>query len=212
MDNIVIGIVGREEVIDNTKYMAVTKNNMKYLDGMCSYIGLINYNNNFDTSVLDLVDGIIIQGGRDIYPYHFKILEYAISHNIPVLGICMGHQIIGLYSCGSYDPDDLIKVDGHYSLVDKHNISIVNDSLLYKLFGDNIDVNSRHYFRLEEVRDPFNICAYSDDGIIEGIEYIDDEHFILGVQWHPEDMDNMSSLYNYFLKEVLIRKTNRYED
>lgn len=212
MDNIIIGIVAREEVIDNTKYMAITKNNMKYLEGMCSYIGLINYNNEFDPSVLDLCDGIIIQGGRTIYPYHFKILEYAIDHNIPILGICMGHQIIGLYSVDSYDEDDLIRVDGHYSLTDKHNISIVKDSLLYKLFGSNIDVNSRHYFRVEEVREPFKVCAYSDDGVIEGIEYIDEEHCVIGVQWHPEDLDNMRSLYNYFLKEVLRRKTNRCED
>ena len=65
---------------------------------------------------------------------------------------------------------------------------------------------------LEEVREPFKVTAYSDDGVIEGIEYIDNEHFIIGVQWHPEDLDNMRSLYNYFLKEVLIRKTNLNKD
>jgi len=209
MKNIVIGIVAREEEINDTVYMAITKNNMKYLNGMCSFIGLINYNNNFDTSVLDLVDAIIIQGGSTIYPYHFEILEYAIEHNIPLLGICMGHQIIGLYSTNSYDEDDLIRVDNHYSLKDKHNINIKEDSLLYNLFGSNISVNSRHYFMLEEVNLPFNVTAYSDDGVIEAIEYIDDSNFIIGVQWHPEDLDNMSSLYNYFLKEVLIRKTSQ---
>ena len=42
--------------------------------------------------------------------------------------------------------------------------------------------------------------------MIEGIEYVDDNHFVLGVQFHPEDLDNTENLYNYFLKEVLKRK------
>ena len=83
MNNIVIGIVGREEEINHTKFMAITKNNMKYLDGKCSYIGLITYNNDFDINTVNLCDGIIIQGGNKIYPYHFKILEYACISNVP---------------------------------------------------------------------------------------------------------------------------------
>lgn len=209
MGNIIIGIVAREEDINNTKFMAITKNNMKYLNNMCSYIGIINYNNEIDFNVLNLCDGIIIQGGRNIYPYHFKMLDYVMEHNIPLLGICMGHQIIGLYSVDRYNEDDLIEVEGHYGLTCRHNINIVNDSLLYRLFGNNIEVNSRHYFKIKEVNVPFKVCAYSDDGVIEGIEYIDNDHCIIGVQWHPEDLENMGCLYNYFLKEVLKRKTNR---
>lgn len=212
MSNIVIGIVGREEEISNTKFMAITRNNMRYLYGKCSYIGLINYDGEFDPNVLELCDGIIIQGGHDIYPYHFQILDYAIKHNIPVLGICMGHQIIGLYSVGSDNEDDLIRVDGHYSLIDTHKIKISEESLLYQLFGSELEVNSRHLFQVEDVKSPFKVVAYSDGGVIEGIEYIDDKHFILGVQWHPEDLDGMEGLYSYFLKEVLKRKINRDSD
>ena len=40
----------------------------------------------------------------------------------------------------------------------------------------------------------------------ETIEYIDESHFLLGVQFHPEDLDNTEALYNYFLKEVYKRK------
>ena len=209
MSNIVIGIVGRVEEISNTEFMAITKNNMKYLYNKCSYIGLINYNNEFDPNVLELCDGIIIQGGNKIYPYHFKILDYAMRHNIPLLGICMGHQIIGLYSVGSYDEDDLIRVDHHYHLLNLHKIKIQENSVLHSLFGNEIEVNSRHLFQLEEVKSPFLVSAYSEDGVIEAIEYIDESHCIIGVQWHPEDLDNMDNLYHYFLKEVLVRKANR---
>ena len=92
-NNITIGLIARDEVLNNTSIQIITKNNLKYLNGKCNYIGILNYDNNLiDTNVLNLCDAIIFQGGSDIYPYHFQILDYAIKHNIPVLGICMGHQ------------------------------------------------------------------------------------------------------------------------
>ena len=50
---------------------------------------------------------------------------------------------------------------------------------------------------------PKRICDLMNE---KGIEYVDDNHFVLGVQFHPEDLDNTENLYNYFLKEVLKRK------
>ena len=207
MNNITIGIIGRDKIIDNCNYQVITKSNIKYLHNKCNYIGIINYNNNdsIDTDILDLCDGIIFQGGTDIYKYHYDILEYAINNNIPVLGICMGHQIIGLYST-SKNEDDLINVDNHNDIDMLHKININKNSVLYKLFGDSILVNSRHSYRLDKVNIPFIISAYSEDNVIEAIEYIDDNHFVLGIQWHPEDMNNMECLYNYFIKEVIKRK------
>ena len=142
--NIIIGIVAREEEFDNIKFKIIAKNNMKYLFGKCSYIGIINYNGEVDYNVLDLCDGIIIPGGNKIYPYHFKILEYAIKNDIPLLGICMGNQVIGLYSAGSNNEDDLVRVDNHFGNDITHNINIEKGSLLYKLFNDKLEVNSRH--------------------------------------------------------------------
>lgn len=206
MDAITIGIVARDEKINNTNVKVVTKNNLKYLDKLCNYIGIFSYDNdNFNYDVLKLCDGIIIQGGSDIYKYHYKILEYALCNNIPLLGICMGHQIIGLYS-EKKDDKDLVKVDNHYKLDDMHLINIEKNSKLYKIFKDKIYVNSRHLFKLDDVNKPFRVVAKSDDNVIEAIEYIDNSHFVIGVQWHPEDLENMEGLYNYFLKEVLKRK------
>ena len=49
-----------------------------------------------------------------------------------------------------------------------------------------------------------NISNKND--IIEAIEYTDNNHFIMGVQFHPEDLDTTENLYNYFIKEVFKRK------
>lgn len=207
MKNITIGIIARDEKIDNTTMQSIKKNNLKYLHNKCNYIGILNYDNSLiNTEILDLCDGIIIQGGKDIYPYHFQILEYCIKNNIPLLGICMGHQIIGLYSTNSNNDNDLIQIDNHQIKDGNHIIHIEKNSIMYKIFGPTLKVNSRHSFAVKKVNLPFKVTSISEDNIIESIEYIDNNNFILGVQFHPEDLDNTENLYNYFLKEVLKRK------
>ncbi|MBQ8193146.1 MAG: gamma-glutamyl-gamma-aminobutyrate hydrolase family protein [Bacilli bacterium] len=207
MNNITIGIIARDEKINETNIQAVTKNNLKYLHNKCNYIGILNYDNSpIDTEILSICDGIIIQGGSDIYPYHFQILDYAIKNNIPILGICMGHQIIGLYSINSNTDNDLIKISNHYNKEKLHTIKTISGSVINKLLGDTHLVNSRHLEAVDKVKSPFKVTAMSEDNIIEAIEYIDDEHFVIGVQFHPEDLDNTENLYNYFIKEILKRK------
>ncbi len=209
MSNITIGLVARDEILNNTNVQIITKNNLKYINNKCNYIGLLNYDNTpIDTKILDICDGIIFQGGNDIHPYHFQILDYCLNNNIPVLGICMGHQIIGLYSIGSTSDKDLIKVEGHNGKEKKHHIKTTTNSFINKVLGDTSVVNTRHKEALKEVKYPFKVTAISEDNIIESIEYIDDNHFAVGVQFHPEDLDNTENLYNLFIKEVLKRKKN----
>lgn len=209
--NAIIGVIGKDIVKDDVIYQGISKNNLKYLNDKISYIGIINYDNKdrIDYNVLDLCDGFIIPGGLDIHRYHFDIIEYSMNNNKPILGICMGHQIIGLYA-NKEDEDKLIKIDKHNSKELKHSVNTVKNSFLNKVLGDKALVNSRHNYCLDRIDLPFKKTAMDDSGVIEGIEYIDDSHFLLGVQWHPEDMDNMQNLYNYFIKEVISRKNKKY--
>ncbi len=207
MKNIIVGVIARDDIIKDTKVQIITKNNLKYLNNKCEFIGILNYDNGLiNTNILSICDGIIFQGGSDIHPYHFQILDYAIKNNIPVLGICMGHQIIGLYSQNTTDEQKLIKVENHNDKQKKHKINILPNTNLYKIFGPELLVNTRHKEAVKKINKPFKISALSEDNVIEGIEYIDDNHFVLGVQFHPEDLENTENLYNYFLKEILKRK------
>ncbi len=207
MKNITIGIIAKDKYIDNTNYQGVSKNNLKYIHNKCNYISILNYDNSLiDTDVLNHCDGIIFQGGDEIYPYHFQILDYAVKNNIPVLGICMGHQIIGLYSNNSQNEDDLIKIENHNDRKITHRIKTEQNSILNKTLGNNPIVNSRHNYAVKSVQKPFKVTATTEDGIIEGIEYVDDNHLIIGTQFHPEDLKNTENLYNYFIKECLKRR------
>ena len=83
MKNITIGLVAKDKNIDNENFQVVSKNNLTYLHNKCNYIGILNYDNSFiDTNILNKCDGIIFQGGSEIYPYHFQILDYCIKKNI----------------------------------------------------------------------------------------------------------------------------------
>lgn len=60
--------------------------------------------------------------------------------------------------------------------------------------ASSLFVNSMHHQAIAQVAQPLRVCAVSSDGLIESIE--DPAHrFFLGVQWHPEYLDNNAPLF-----------------
>ena len=45
MKNIVVGVIARDDIIKDTKVQIITKNNLKYLNNKCEFIGILNYDN-----------------------------------------------------------------------------------------------------------------------------------------------------------------------
>lgn len=171
----IIGIVGRK--IDNIyKVNESLVSKVKKCGGIPI---LILPNDNLD-EILNVCDGIIMPGGNDIYDYDKYICEYCIKNDKPVLGICLGMQIMAsIYS------DNLENVNNHQGV--NHKIITKKGSIINKLVGDSI-VNSRHNECVKEVG-KYLITAYSIDNVIEAIEY-PYNRFNIGVQWHPEDMND----------------------
>ena len=80
-----------------------------------------------------------------------------------------------------------------WSFIDEKNEAVVHDvyvdknSKLYEVFNsDVINVNSVHNYMVTEVGNDFRVSIKSSDDVIEGIEYINDDNFVVGVQFHPE--------------------------
>jgi putative glutamine amidotransferase len=137
---------------------------------------------------LDMCDGIIFPGGIKFTPYDRYLFEMAIEKKIPVLGICLGMQMM---SCLKKEIE-LFDVDtgfNHYQESDfelSHTVKICKDSKLFEIIGkEEIMVNSYHNYHATE-NDVYNVVALSEDGLIEAIEYPGDEYFNIGIQWHPE--------------------------
>lgn len=144
--------------------------------------------------IVDDCDGIIIPGGDRWYDYDKFIYEYAYSIDKPILGICMGMQVI--VSCDNFKMPILNDKNIHYQKkVDyAHKVKINKDSKLYQIIGkEEIMVNSYHNYHVEETNN-LNVSALSEEGYIEAVED-NKKKFVMGLQWHPEimydyDLDN----------------------
>ena len=140
--------------------------------------------------VLKLCDGIVMPGGKDIYDYDRYICKYATYNDIPLLGICIGMQIM--------NEKYLEKTKENHQNV-MHKIITKEGTIINKLIG-NTYVNSRHEECITDV-DDYIISAYSEDGVIEAIEHKNNK-FNVGVQWHPEDLTD-DSLFIEFVKSCM---------
>ena len=105
-------------------------------------------------------------------------------------------------------------IDNHYNekptrsnyLKNQHKVEILKDTKLYSIYKENkIDVVSMHKYIVNKYGDTILINCIFDD-VIEGLEYKDDNLFILGIQWHPELEDKHNILFKRLIEEAQKRK------
>jgi len=139
--------------------------------------------------------GIIISGAStlltqiDISKY-IHLFRFVKNIEIPVLGICLGHQIIGLL----YGSEIHAKI-----MIDKmEQIEIVKENDLFE------DIKNQALFREEHsefisLPDNFILLAKSESCDNEAMKHKNKN--IYGVQFHPEvSKDNGKTLFRNFLK------------
>ena len=87
-----------------------------------------------------------------------------------------------------------------------HSVTLDKNSKLYNVIGiEKFDVVSRHNQHVQP-NPLLDIVAVSDDNIIEAIE-MKNKTFCIGVQWHPDSMDDETSnrLFDSFLSSCKIK-------
>lgn len=178
---------------------------------------IIPFNTNTSTTVEQIkhVDGLILSGGHDVFPlvygeepkknlkeihperdyFDITLLKAAMELNKPIFGICRGLQIINAALGGTLHQDISLSEGTFIKHTQKtagrfptHTIIVEKDSFLEDIYGMENVVNSYHHQSINKLAPGFKITAMSKDNIIEGIEKIDENNFIIGVQWHPELM------------------------
>lgn len=193
----IIGIVTRSFFSDENNPISIIYKDIEnaILENNGIPIG-ITLNGNYK-SVINLCDGIIFQGGDDFEKYDFDALKYIYDINKPVLGICLGMQLIGVLFEGN-----VLDIKNHKKRLNYvHSVVIDKKSILYNIFKTNIiKVNSRHKSIIKNTK--IDIMGISNDGYIEAIGD-KRKKFFVGVQWHPESMisydKKQNNLFKYFI-------------
>jgi putative glutamine amidotransferase len=153
--------------------------------------------------------------------FEFELFEKAVAGNIPVIGVCRGLQLINVFQKGTLTQDLAERNNIHESFNDAqrvehdrtHKVKAEDNTLLREITTatDGL-VNSAHHQSIDQLGDNLVVNSYSDDGIIEGIEWKDKSGrpFMLALQWHPERMDKAGisdspfskSIRDRFIKEI----------
>lgn len=167
-------------------------------------------------SIVDNIDGLILQGGNTWYEFDEYIYKYALIKDIPILGICLGMQMMCKMDVdNSKVYDNTVKnntvINHNQNKKYVHEIKIQNNTKLKSIINrKKINVNSRHNYHVEKIN-KLNVSAYSRDGLIEGVEY-PNKKFVIGLQWHPEstfDSDVYSKqIFKKFIHECKRGKNN----
>jgi putative glutamine amidotransferase len=175
------------------------------------------------------LDGFLLAGGFDCDPKAYgedphstiepmdarrqandlALAEAARKHEVPMLGICLGLQVMNVAAGGTLiqDIDSQHETEiRHASEPEdrgRHDVIIEKGTRLAGVLPAlELNVNSSHHQAVGKVGQGLRVTALAPDGIVEGVE--DPKHpFYLGVQWHPEDMTgegSASALFAAFIE------------
>ncbi len=162
---------------------------------------------------LDQLDGVLLSGGDDLDPavygqewhehaqridpvrqvFEFALLAEIERRTMPVLGVCLGSQLMNVHRGGSliqYLPDQLgpngldHRLNSDWSR--RHMVELTPDSRLATVLRkQHVSVNTSHKQAVRTLGRGLRVIATSTDGVIEGTED-PSLPFFMGVQWHPE--------------------------
>ncbi len=170
---------------------------------------------------LGRVDGFILTGGLDmdprrqglpshpsVQPMHERreesdrlLVRRLLARQVPVLAIGVGMHQINVALGGSLylhlpeqQPRAMPHCDPSCHGPHRHTVVLQANTRIDEIYGGGeIRVNSSHHQAVRQVGAKLRVGALAPDGIIEAIEAVDPNWFLVGVQWQPES-DTASAL------------------
>lgn len=163
------------------------------------------------------LDGLLLTGGNDVFSgaygeeplskqwqtdaprtwFEKSLIHQALQLDKPIYAICRGCQMLNVALGGTLYQDIPSQIDDslqHRSpnkpAWNRHNVTVQENSRIHRLVGKTrFEVNTSHHQAIKRIAAPLQATAWAADGLVEAIEY-PDKKFVLGVQWHPEAMEN----------------------
>ncbi len=183
-------------------------------------------------AVVRTMDALVIGGGNDISPEHFggdldakvkadpkrdlleiECIRWALSHGIPLLGICRGAQLINVVLGGSLHQDIRhlrVRTSNRPGLLPTKRVHLERGSTMVMICGaEKLRVNSLHHQAVRRTGAGLTVVGRDRDDIIQAIESAG-EAPVIGVQWHPEYLIYLPSQLALF--RWLVRSVKRKRD
>jgi putative glutamine amidotransferase len=186
--------------------------------------------------LMSVAAGLVLSGGGDLdpalygEPLHAKanapeadrdatelaLIAAARELKTPVLAICRGIQAVNVALGGSLVqdiPSELPSAIVHDTegarAARTHEVALEPGSRLARAVGaTHIAVNSLHHQSVNRLAPGLRATAHSPDGVVEGLE-AEDDWWLVGVQWHPEEMSGTEEPWDRRLFEAFARAVRR---
>jgi len=181
------------------------------------------------SSLLDWLVGLLLGLFRMLFASHDRqgydperdrmekaLIQYALRHQLPVLGICRGAQLMNVVRGGT-----LHQAIGHFytedtanvrSILPRKSVTVSGDSHLYQMLGKNTcRVNALHNQSINQLGADIVVSAREPSGVVQAIEK-GDHRFFIGVQWHPEYMPQSKTQQALFRGLVHSTRLNQAAD
>jgi putative glutamine amidotransferase len=177
------------------------------------------------SNALDSIDALVLSGGNDLDPalygetrhpqavpveprrqqFELALLAEAERRRMPILGICLGCQLMNVHRGGSliqflpeHERPSAVEHRALGDLFRRHPATAVADSRVARATGKRqLVVNTSHKQAIRRLGRGLRVIAHSCDGIIEGIQG-DSMPLFLGVQGHPERLHMESEHLSLF--------------
>lgn len=182
------------------------------------------------TAIVSDLDGLLMSGGSDINPlfvqeepvprlqdvdtfrdaFDLALIRLASNRQIPMMGICRGHQIINIAFGGTIYQDIYSQNDHallkHSQQMPREQVShtvMLNEAFDIPGLEGKLAVNSFHHQAVKEIAPEFIETAKAPDDINEGMRHCEKE--IFSVQWHPEALaadgdEQMTNLFRHLIE------------
>jgi putative glutamine amidotransferase len=185
--------------------------------------------------MLDGMAGLILTGGEDVDParygaprhaalgevhgdrdvFELALVRAARERRLPTLAICRGIQIANVALGGTLVQDlptewrSGVAHDGEWDRdVRVHAVRATPGSRLAAALGaTDLTINSMHHQAVAAVGKGLTAVAHAPDEVVEGVEWTADDWWMVGVQWHPEELTRTReewdrALFAAFAEEV----------
>jgi putative glutamine amidotransferase len=149
--------------------------------------------------------------------FEFAMYEKAKQKKIPVFGICRGFQLINVAEGGTLHQENPESSIEHFMHEDGwipyHSVTLPQGTLTRNWMEvETYMTSSLHHQSIHQLATSLVPTSFADDGLIESFEWIDSEHFILGVQGHIEHTYKNLPLHGSLLRHFFLKASEGVDD